>query len=71
MAEWFDLNTAAGQFRALVLLYLVTLGLRCWGFQFAEQDNTLCKFATDCAKVHATGAQFTLRVPGPLVLLGN
>lgn len=41
MAEWFDLNHPAGQFRALFVLYLITLGLRCWGYQFVEQDNTL------------------------------
>jgi hypothetical protein len=41
MASFFDLNSSAGQFRALALLYLVTVALRCWGFTWAEQDHTL------------------------------
>jgi hypothetical protein len=48
MASFFDLNTSAGQFRALVLLYLLTVGLRCWGFQWAEQDHTLILGALLC-----------------------
>lgn len=41
MAEFFDVNTPAGQFHALVLLYLVTLTLRAFGLEWAKEDHTL------------------------------
>jgi len=41
LASFFDLDTSAGQFRALALLYLVTVALRAFGFEWAQEDHTL------------------------------
>jgi len=41
VSAFFDLDTPAGQFRALVLLYGVAVTLRCFGFEWAKEDHTL------------------------------
>ena len=41
MTEFFDVDTPRGQFHALLLLYCGTLALRCLGFQWVENDNTM------------------------------
>lgn len=41
MAQFFDLRTSEGQFRALLVLYIFTVLMRCLGHQWMENDHTL------------------------------
>lgn len=41
MADMFDPRTDRGLFFCLVALYLVTLGLRAFGYDWAENDQSM------------------------------
>ena len=41
MKEKFDLDTSAGQFRAVGLIYCIAVALHVAGFGVMEQDHTL------------------------------
>ncbi len=39
--KWPDVNTQAGQFLTLLLIYLFVVLLRCAGFESLKEDHTL------------------------------
>ncbi len=41
LTRLLDVSTSTGQFVALLVLYLITITLRCFGHHWVENDHTL------------------------------